>query len=631
MIRRLLAALAATVPVLMCAIVAANTPPTPTVVAVEVVSPHRAIGPQPEQALTDLIGLPLSRARVRESLDRLWALRVFDRVEVEMVPEGDGVRLRYHVSRRPRVERVDWTGDLGLAAADLAASAALAIGGPAEPERLARARADVIARLHREGYLGANVWGGARENPETNGRVVTFVVAAGFEAYVGKVQIDGLARAEEEPLRKALGFSEGDVFRERPYREGLRAFDEELRKQGFFEARMTPRQSTFDPALNRVDVTLEVVEGAKTIVEFVGRDALKESELREKLTFGEAPVLDDIEVRASAEQLAKAYREAGYHFAEVTGTLGGDAVTHHVRFDIKEGPRVTVERIDFDGLTLMPPDKLRDQMQTRPAGLIPWSLRRGTAGRRYAVGPAVSAHSGLRRGGGRAAPHELQRRSDPRANRHSRRRRTAPEGRGGRRHRHQARPAGSGPQGDRVSRRRSLGRNTGRGVAPQDRAALPAPRLPGNDREPDQRGDAGGLPGDVRGAGGPGHAGRPDPGLRSHRDEARHRHARAAVQVRRPAHRRRPGRGPAPPRRHAPLRSRRRRGAGRPRGAVSGRGGHAARGQAVAPRVRRGIRYGRRLSRLCDDRSRQPVRDRPQYRAPRAGEPEGRPNRAAVP
>ena len=132
MTRRLLAALAATVSFFMSATIAANTPPTPTVVAVEVVSPHRTIGPQPEQALTDLVGRPLSRARVRESLDRLWALRAFDRVEVEMVPEGDGVRLRYHVSRRPRVERVDWTGDLGLDAADLAASAALAIGGPAD-------------------------------------------------------------------------------------------------------------------------------------------------------------------------------------------------------------------------------------------------------------------------------------------------------------------------------------------------------------------------------------------------------------------------------------------------------------------------------------------------------------------
>jgi outer membrane protein insertion porin family len=377
MIRRLMAALAAIVPVLMTAPVAANTPPTPTVVAVEVISPHRPVGPPPELTLTDLVGRPLSRARVRESLDRLWALGIFDRVEVEMVPEGDGVRLRYHVSRRARVERVEWTGDLGLAAADLAAAAALAIGGPAEPGRLERARTDVLARLRREGYLDANVWVDARENLETNGRLVIFVVAAGLEAYVGHVSIEGLARAEAKPLRKALGFSEGDVFRERPYREGLRAFEEELRKQGFFEARVTPRQSPFDPALNRIDVTLEVVEGPKTIVEFIGRDALKEAELREKLTFGDAPVLDEIEVRASAEQLMRTYREAGYHFVKLTGTLGGDAATHHVRFDIEEGPRVSVESIGFEGVTSLPVAKLQDQMQTRPAGLVPFGVFRG--------------------------------------------------------------------------------------------------------------------------------------------------------------------------------------------------------------------------------------------------------------
>jgi outer membrane protein insertion porin family len=377
MTRRLMAALAATVPVLIFATVAANTPPTPTVIAVEVISPHRPVGPPPEQVLTDLIGRPLSRARVRESLDRLWALGIFERIEVEMVPEGDGVRLRYHVSRRARVEQVEWTGDLGLAAADLAAAAALAIGGPAEPERLERARVDVLARLRREGYLGANVWVDARENPETNGRAVTFVVAAGFEAYVGRVEIEGLARADAKPLRKALGFSEGDVFRERPHREGFRAFEEELRKQGFFEARVTTRQSPFDPALNRVDVTLEVVEGPKTIVEFVGRDALKEAELREKLTFAEAPVLDEVEVRASAEQLMRTYHEAGYHFVKVTGTLGGDAATHHVLFDIEEGSRVSVESVSFEGVTSLPPSKLQDQMQTRPAGLIPFGVFRG--------------------------------------------------------------------------------------------------------------------------------------------------------------------------------------------------------------------------------------------------------------
>jgi outer membrane protein insertion porin family len=377
MIRRLLAALTAAAPVLMPAAVAANTPPAPMVTGVDVIAAHQLIGPSPSQFLTDLPGLPLSRARVRESLDRLWALGIFESVEVEMVPEPGGVRLRYRLSRSPHLESLDWTGDLGLAAADLAAAAALALGGPADPARLERARADVLARLRRDGYLGADARLDVRENPATNGRAVIFDVTAGKEAYVGRVDISGLARAEEKPLRKALGLSEGDVFRERPYRDGLRAFEEELRAQGFFESRVTPQQSPWDPAANRVDLTLQVVEGPLTLVKFVGRHELKEKLLRERLTFAEAPVVDEVEVRAGAEQIVRAYREEGYHFVSVTGELAGDATTRIVTFAIDEGPRVTVESITFEGATTVPPERLREQMQTRPPGVIPFGAFRG--------------------------------------------------------------------------------------------------------------------------------------------------------------------------------------------------------------------------------------------------------------
>jgi outer membrane protein insertion porin family len=376
MIGRLLAALTALSIMMPATLAASPPPPAPMVTAVEVDTPHLLVGPPPEQHLTDLSRRPLSRARVRESLDRLWALGIFESVEVDMVPEPGGVRLRYRVSRRPHVESVDWTGDLGLAAPDLSASAALAIGGPAEPERLERARSEVLARLRREGYLGAEVRVEARENVATNGRAVTFDVAAGKEAYVGRVEITGLVRADSKPLRKALGLEEGGVFRERPYREGIRAFEEALRAQGFYEARITPHRGAWDPEINHVDVTIEVIEGSLTRVEFSGRHELGEEALRERLTFAEAPLVDEIEVRASAEQLARAYQEAGYHFVRVTGKLGGDAATRLVTFDIEEGPRVTVKSITFEGATL-PASKLHEQMQTRPAGLIPFGPFRG--------------------------------------------------------------------------------------------------------------------------------------------------------------------------------------------------------------------------------------------------------------
>jgi outer membrane protein insertion porin family len=306
---------------------------------------------------------------VRASLDRLWALGVFDSVQVEEIEEPGGIRLSYRVTRRPLLEQLDWTGDLGLAAPDLAATAALALGGPADPERLARAQAEVLARLKREGYLGATATLEVRDNPATNGRAVTFVVAAGEQARVRRVEITGLVHAEAKPLYKALDLDDGDRFRERALRDGVRAVEEKLHAEGFFEARVTAREPAWDAATHQVDITVQVVEGPHTKVEFSGREALSEKVLKERLTFADARTVDEVEVRASTEQIERAYREKGYPDVRVTGTLGGDAAERTVSFAIAEGPRVRVESITFEGVMGKLESQLREQMRTRPTGL----------------------------------------------------------------------------------------------------------------------------------------------------------------------------------------------------------------------------------------------------------------------
>ena len=195
----------------------------------------------------------------------------------------------------------------------------------------------MLARLKREGYLGATVTLEVRDNPATNGRAVTFVVAAGEQARVGRVEITGLVHAEAKPLHKALDLDEGDRFRERALRDGVRAVEDKLHEAGFFEARVTAREPAWDPATHHVDITVQVVEGPHTKVEFTGREALSEKALRERLTFADARVVDEVEVRASAEQIERAYREKGYPDVHVTGTLGGDAAERTVT--LRRSPR----------------------------------------------------------------------------------------------------------------------------------------------------------------------------------------------------------------------------------------------------------------------------------------------------
>jgi hypothetical protein len=74
--------------------------------------------PSTEPALTDLIenriGQPLLMHEVRDSITHLFSLGRFQDVQVAAEPADGGVRVRFDLIPIHAVERVEFTGDLGL-------------------------------------------------------------------------------------------------------------------------------------------------------------------------------------------------------------------------------------------------------------------------------------------------------------------------------------------------------------------------------------------------------------------------------------------------------------------------------------------------------------------------------------
>ncbi|MGH7313422.1 MAG: outer membrane protein assembly factor BamA [Candidatus Rokuibacteriota bacterium] len=342
----------------------------PLIVGVELVSPHGLPESQVRAAIGTLTGRPRRRFVIRETLDRLWALGLFSVVRVEERSEAGGVRLVYYLERRPHLGTLELRGDLGLADVDLVEAAGLAPGGSAEPERLEQARQALLARLRREGFLGARVEMDTRPDPATHARDVTFVVHAGERARIGTVRLTAEPPSVVPLAESALGLREGRRYREDALRDAIQAAEERLRQDGFFEARVSAEPPRWDAATNLVDLDVRVAAGRHFRVEFPGASALDEKALRERLTFPHTGTVDEPELRASARQIEAAYREAGHHFATVTPSSRQEDEAPVVRFEIFEGPRVIVDSVTIEGETSDPPDRLLAQMQTRPPGLL---------------------------------------------------------------------------------------------------------------------------------------------------------------------------------------------------------------------------------------------------------------------
>jgi outer membrane protein insertion porin family len=361
------------------ALVPSATAAPPLVTGVDLASPHRLPEERVRSAIGDLAGKPLARAAVRASVERLWALGLFEAIRVDEVPDAVGIRLAYHVMRRPLVRTVRWDGETGLDLADVAAAAGLAIGDDASPDTLDRVRRSLLARYRREGFLGAKVVVHAEETPHTNERDVTVTLEAGKRARLGGVEFAGEPGLTPSELLRLSRLREGAQYRDLLVRDGVRAIEDHLRAEGFYEARATPGAPRWKPEENRVDLEVEVRAGPRFQVEFRGRTALSEKALRSQLTFAQSGRADEFEQQASARQIEAAYREQGYHFAQVTVVPPAGDRSHVLGFEIEEGPRVRVESVTFTGNLTEPDARLAKVIETGPPGLFRRGLFRAEA------------------------------------------------------------------------------------------------------------------------------------------------------------------------------------------------------------------------------------------------------------
>jgi outer membrane protein insertion porin family len=338
----------------------------PVVTAIDLVSPQQLPRDQVLAAIGPLTGQPRSRSAVRESLNRLWALGLFDAVMVEEHEDGDGVKLVYHLRRRPWIESLRWTGDFGVDPADLASAARLALGGDGDDHTIEDARKRLLSVLHSQGFMGARVEPLIVTEPATNGRRLTMVVTAGRPARLGLIRIKGAGQLTTAKIGRAFGLTEGDRYRERAVRDGVEAVREFLHREDFFDASVHATTFPWDPATNQVGIELEVNEGPRYEVEFSGNEALSARTLSSRLGLADRGPIDTFVVDTAARAIEAAYHERGYAFVKASGTLQERNGARLIKFDVSEGPRAFVKQVDLTGNLEVPARSLLERMQLRP-------------------------------------------------------------------------------------------------------------------------------------------------------------------------------------------------------------------------------------------------------------------------
>ena len=311
--------------------------------------------------------------RVDRSLKTLYATGLFH--DVSITRDGSGLLVK--VVENPLINRIVFEGNHKITDETLRPLLELRPRAVFTPELAQADRQKILDAYAKRGRFGATV------EPKTiqlgQNRVdVVFEINDGTSTLISRIAFVGNHAFSENRLRDVVSSREQAFYRflsnSDTYDPARINYDKELLRRFYLRngyADFEVRDGTAELAPDRSSffVTFTLNEGSRYTVNSIQVESrlpkLDGASLLPEVEQEKGEIYDGEAVERSVTALQAAAQARGYNFVLVRPRIARDTTKHTVDlvFDVTEGPRVYVERIDIEGNTRTKDKVIRREMQ----------------------------------------------------------------------------------------------------------------------------------------------------------------------------------------------------------------------------------------------------------------------------
>jgi outer membrane protein insertion porin family len=186
------------------------------------------------------------------------------------------------------------------------------------------------------------------------------------------IQVKGIEKVETEAILDNIKVRVGDILRTEATAQAIRDI---YRLRYFQDVRVDA-----EPMEEGVILVVTVVEKPSIReVKLKGHKKITLEDIKEVLTVKAFSILDEAKVQASVTAIEDLYLEKGFFLAEIKVDYDPGATNEvTVTFDIREGKKVLVKRIDLVGNEALKEAYIKQRLQTKISGPIPGPDGQGT-------------------------------------------------------------------------------------------------------------------------------------------------------------------------------------------------------------------------------------------------------------
>jgi outer membrane protein insertion porin family len=314
-------------------------------------------------------GKPFDFAAERESLREIYRMGDYSDIRVEVAPEGEGLRVDF-VARPNLYNNVIRIEGLKPPPSEPAALASLrlVLGNPFRQSALTEAIERLQVTLKDDGLYQAKITPALTPHYDTRQMDVTVTIDPGLRALVGDIALENKTPyPDQEILRRSKLSSKNDVTSARfsGDSERLRKF---LVNLGYLGAGAVITPKTYDPATNRLPLTLSVTAGPRVRVEIAGAHLSTGKTRRLLPIYAEGAVDEDL-LQEGRRNIRDYLQSQGYFNAEVQvrSEQNDKQDARVIHYDITRGDRFRLSGISFDGNKYFRTELLARRLQLQTA------------------------------------------------------------------------------------------------------------------------------------------------------------------------------------------------------------------------------------------------------------------------
>jgi outer membrane protein insertion porin family len=329
-----------------------------------IANPHRDVEPLRAQ-IVQKVGQPYSNKDVQASVQALQQTGKFPKVEAQVTPDPNGLRVSFVLEPAYRLGIVDFPElSRRFAYTRLLQIANLPDEEPYTASHLPLAEESVLNFLHKNGYFAAEVHARPQIDDATQLVHISFESKLGKRARIANVRIEGAPPEESARLGRALRslrarvtgamLKSGKPYTPARIKAATTLIKRDLAKQNRLASTVKENPPNYDADTNRVDVSFEVVVGPVVAIRTTGAKIstipfLSSRKLKTLIpVFSEGTIDRDL-VQEGQNNLTDYFQKKGYFDVNVKTNFQKEPDRIDLVYEIQRGTKHRVRSISFSG------------------------------------------------------------------------------------------------------------------------------------------------------------------------------------------------------------------------------------------------------------------------------------------